>query len=529
MGCTTILVGKNASYDGSTLMARTDDAEDGHFDPVRVEVLDPAKLPKIYKSVISHCEVKLPSKGIRCTYAPRADKRPEGIWGEAGINEAGVSITATETITTNAAVLGADPLVEYVPARGSVKAVPGGIGEEDYVSLLLPYIKSAREGVLRMGKLLEQYGTYENNGVGFADEHEIWWIETLGGHHWMARRVPDDTYALIANQLSIDFFDLKDAYSSQKNFMCSADLIEWMKKNHLVPAVGAEDERGDVTPSAAAGVRDAATVAHSRRAKGASKKRPMFKGIPAAFNPRKTFGSNTWRDRVYNTPRVWYGMSLLNPSSDYFSAKPEFSAQSADLPWCRIPEARIRIEDIRAVLGSHYQNTEFDSYGSQGSSETRRLFRPIGINRTSFCALLQVRPNVPKATRGIMWIAMASMPFSTFVPLFTSVTKVPAYMKTPLDIDTHTFYWQVRMLGGLADPEFYKNVDAINAFSQKTIATGLNHIAKIDAARSVSEKTLEEANESICRSANEGMQALLAGALYNRSMLMLNRFDMSDH
>ena len=31
MPCTTILVGKNASYDGSTMIARNDDSGSGHF------------------------------------------------------------------------------------------------------------------------------------------------------------------------------------------------------------------------------------------------------------------------------------------------------------------------------------------------------------------------------------------------------------------------------------------------------------------------------------------------------------------
>ena len=31
MGCTTILVGKNASFDGSTMVARTEDAPSGVF------------------------------------------------------------------------------------------------------------------------------------------------------------------------------------------------------------------------------------------------------------------------------------------------------------------------------------------------------------------------------------------------------------------------------------------------------------------------------------------------------------------
>ena len=33
MACTTILVGKKASYDGSTMIARNDDSGSGHFTP----------------------------------------------------------------------------------------------------------------------------------------------------------------------------------------------------------------------------------------------------------------------------------------------------------------------------------------------------------------------------------------------------------------------------------------------------------------------------------------------------------------
>ena len=47
-------------------------------------------------------------------------------------------MTATETITSNPRVLGADPLVEYQPAKGEKPEVPGGIGEEDIVYLVLP-------------------------------------------------------------------------------------------------------------------------------------------------------------------------------------------------------------------------------------------------------------------------------------------------------------------------------------------------------------------------------------------------------
>ena len=93
----------------------------------------------------------------------------EGIWAGAGINAASVAMTATETIASNERVLGADPLVVYKPADGETPEQAGGIGEEDLVTLVLPYIHSAREGVLRTASLLEQYGTYEMNGMAFAE------------------------------------------------------------------------------------------------------------------------------------------------------------------------------------------------------------------------------------------------------------------------------------------------------------------------------------------------------------------------
>ncbi len=45
------------------------------------------------------------------------------------------------------------------------------------------------------------------NGIAFQDVNEIWWLETIGGHHWMARRVPDDSYVVMPNQLGIDAFE----------------------------------------------------------------------------------------------------------------------------------------------------------------------------------------------------------------------------------------------------------------------------------------------------------------------------------
>ena len=90
------------------------------------------------------------------------------------------------------------------------------------MTITLPYISSAREGVERLGMLLETYGTYEMNGIAFQDENEIWWLETIGGHNWIAKRVPDKEYVVMPNQLGTDSFDLEDAYGKKENHMCSS-------------------------------------------------------------------------------------------------------------------------------------------------------------------------------------------------------------------------------------------------------------------------------------------------------------------
>ena len=109
MSCTTVLVGKKATNDRSTMISRTDD---GHFDVKKLIVVEPADQPRVYESKISHVKIELPDDPMRYTACPSVDPN-RGIWAATGINAAGVGMTATETITSNPRVLAADPLVRY--------------------------------------------------------------------------------------------------------------------------------------------------------------------------------------------------------------------------------------------------------------------------------------------------------------------------------------------------------------------------------------------------------------------------------
>lgn len=517
MACTTLLVGRNATNDGSTIVARNEDCGNGSFNAKCMVAVEPADQPRTYTGVNSHLTIELPDDPLRYVCVPNAD-RSDGVWGEAGINAANVSMTATETISSNARVLGADPLVAYQPAKDGQPEKPGGIGEEDLVTIILPYIKSAKEGVERMGALLEEHGTYEMNGVAFGDEKDIWYIETIGGHHWIARRVPDDAYVAQPNRQGIDRFDLEDAYGAQHDYMCSADLAQWMADNHLDMTMG-----------------DEAAQSGSR-----------FQGIPSVFDPRQAFSSYTWLDIVYNNSRAWYMFSVLNPTSpDFHGASPKYGPESMDLPWCMVPEAKLSVMDVKNVLSSTYDGTIYDPYGLQGTDESRHRFRDIGINRTCECSVLQVRPYAPQAARGVQWVAFGSGPFNTAIAMYANVRKVPAYLDTPTGVRTDSFYWTNRLVASLADPEYFENFEALSAYQQQTLADGYASLRATDAAleKLAAEgkadlddmgcaavmDALETANQKLCDKVQAANDDLLASVLFTRSLHMKNAFGASDH
>ena len=483
MPCTTVLVGRKASNDGSTMIARTDD---GHFDVKKLIVVNPKDQPKKYRSKISHAEIELPENPMRYTSCPSVDDR-DGIWAATGINEANVGMTATETITSNPRVLAADPLVEYRKAKTRrEKDVPGGIGEEDIVVLVLPYIRTAREGVKRLAALLEKYGTYESNGIAFNDEHEVWWLETIGGHHWMARRVPEDAVVINPNQFGMDSFDLEDAFGKQEACLCSKDLREFIAENHL--NLNQTEE----------------------------------------FNPRNVFGSRRDMDHVYNTPRAWFMGRYLTPESHVWEGpQAEFTPESDNIPWSLVPDRKVAVEDVQYMLSGHYQGTDFDPYINRDTGK-RGMYRSIGINRTGVTSVCQIRGD--KACKGLEWICFGSTTFGAFLPLYPHVERMPAYVShVTLDTSTENYYWGSRLIGALADSAYNSCIQEIYRYQEAVAVKGRQIVNETDGKNTRDPAVLAEANERLCAMAKERTTDTLNKVLHEVSVKMKNGFSMADH
>lgn len=397
--CTTLLVGKKATLDGSTIVCREEDYGNA-FDPQRFVYVKAADQPRHYESKTTAFKIDLPDDPVGYTSTPDADSSA-GVFAAGGINEHNVAMTGTETITTNSRILGIDPFNSA-----------DGIGEEDFVTLVLPYIKTAREGVERLGQLLEKYGTYESNAISFGDHNEVWYLETLGGHHWAAVRIPDDAFVIAPNRLNIADFDFAAADTA-----CSADLKELIDQNQL---------------------------------------NPSFDGH---YNLRQIFGSQTITDTRYNNPRAWYVQQQLSDA-------PAGQPTDQDLPFICHPQHKLAIEEIKQVMSSHYQNTSFDPYEHDNAP-----YRSIALNRNLELHILQIRNDVPAALAGVHWLAFGPNAFNTVVPFYANVNDTPAsYRDTPVDYASGNMYWLTHTIAAIGDQHYAQARPLVEAYEQKVIA-----------------------------------------------------------
>lgn len=392
--CTTVLVGKKASIDGSTIIGRNDDTF-APYNPQRFYVQASNKEQSgTYTSNQNGFKAELPKVAYRYQIVPNVDIKKEGFFGESGFNEKNVGMSATESVYANEHVLAYDPLLS------------DGLGEDSMMLMVLPYIDSAKHGVEYLGNIIKTHGSAEGNGVIFSDKNDVWYMEIVTGHHWVAQRIPDDACCVIANQVAIEEIDFND----HENFMWSEGIQEFVEKNNLNPNL-------------------------------------------SGWNFCKIFGTSTEKDRHYNTPRVWFGQKYFNPD---IKQEPD----SNDLPFIFHANRKLSVEDVEYILSSHYDETAYDPYG-KGTESEKLLFRPISLNRTQNSHVMQVRNNVPEELSTIMWICVGVPAYTPYVPFYgNSNDSDPSYSDTKLEWNLTDAYWMYRTVTALVEGHYSKLIQS---------------------------------------------------------------------
>lgn len=188
LACTQMYMGSKLTADGDTYYGRAEDYRKRYLKHFGIE---PSYGPgHTYSSDESAFMYTSTKTTYRYTYVRDHPSQWDERWdaySEAGINEKGVSCSATLTTYMNADAEAADPLTDT------------GIGEYSYGSVILGESATAREGVELLGKIIDEQGTCGNDQLIIADVNETWLFAALSGHQWIAMKLTDDIASLNPN------------------------------------------------------------------------------------------------------------------------------------------------------------------------------------------------------------------------------------------------------------------------------------------------------------------------------------------
>ncbi|NHZ86165.1 MAG: hypothetical protein GWP19_09815, partial [Planctomycetia bacterium] len=200
--CFSILVGKDATVDGSVLFAHNED--DGG-----INLVNWYKVPRLTHQ--KGANISLITGGqisqINETYSLIWLEMPGQTFSDSYMNEWGVTI-ASDACRSK---------------EDSPDLIDGGIGY--YLRrIMAERAKSAKEAVKIAGAIVDSIG-YASSGRTYcvADPNEAWMMSVVNGQHWVAQRIPDDHVAIIPNYYTIQDVDLTDTL----NFLGSPDIVDY--------------------------------------------------------------------------------------------------------------------------------------------------------------------------------------------------------------------------------------------------------------------------------------------------------------
>ena len=400
--CTSILVGKKASTDGSVMCTYNIDSWGAMHKMYRYEAgtHKPGTMRKIYDRDTRVYHGQIPEAPV--TYLVNGN-----------INEWQVAIAETTF----------DGREELIDTTGII----------DYGSLMdlgLQRSRTAREAIHVMTSLVEKYG-YESSGESFTvcDPNEAWLLEMIGcgpgskAVVWIAVRVPDNAVMAHANQSRIRQVDLTDT----ANVMISSNCIAFARQRGYFKGKDSEFSFCDAYN-------------------------------PPTFGGRRLGDSRVWS--IYR--RLTSGMDRYLPYVE--GIKPMNEVEP--LPMWIIPDKPLSVNTVIECLRDHLEGTPFDfnQADDPGAGIYDSPFRPqplryvdeqdstlmfneraVSTAHTAFTWVCQLRSFMPREVGGVMWWGNDDSGMVAYTPVYCCATRVPRCYNDPR-ADAYTFsqesaYW----------------------------------------------------------------------------------------
>ena len=390
--CSAFIVGKDLTADGSTLFGRTEDypyAPDGGRHNQNYVVV-PAKTYKDGDKIedesngftYPHLANEMKYTAV---YDSDRDNGSNGNFAAHGFNELGVAMTATVSATPNDKVLKEDPLVK------------DGLPEASLVDLALPRAKTAREVIETVAKVLDEKGSAEGNIIVAADKNELWYMEILSGHQYVAIKFPTNKYAVFANTYYLGHVDLND----KENVIASKDVEEVAKK--------ADNYKTDKDGN---------------------------------FLIAKSYGPEKYMER--NRSRTYAGIKWMDPK-----AKVNYDDESFDLlreP--TDPNKKYTLHDVIAEQRNRFEHLpeyKADDLVEVGKKIDTNVYKyALGNENVIDAHVYQIKPNLPTAFGGVMWLGLAQSRNTPYVPFYGNVENTyEAFQNRSTKYDAKSWYWSV--------------------------------------------------------------------------------------
>ncbi len=412
--CTNLIVGKNASADGSTIISYAADSYSNYgfldFHPAADH--QPGDRREVYDWDCGRYQLSIPE--VSHTYSVIGN-----------MNEHQLTIGET--------------------TWGGREALWDTVGV-DYGSMIyiaLQRCKTAREAILCMVTLVEQYG-YASEGETFSigDPNEVWIMDMIGkgkgqkGANWVAVRIPDDCICAHANQARITTLPLS---------------LKW--KVESVKFKGASAHSGK-----ASGFKYIATAdgnwMWSKDLIDFARKNGLFEGKDEQFSYQAAYAPYDFSGLYVCEARVWsFFRKFSNDMDKYYDfatgktfveTKGQYEGEHMPL-WIR-PNRKVSVRDIQACMRDQYEGTPLDitqgpdagpwhsklRYGGLSfelDSVTYWYERPIATQQTAWSFVAQMRGYANPKAGGIFWFAVDDAATSVYLPMYCRMNQVPQCLK----------------------------------------------------------------------------------------------------
>jgi dipeptidase len=384
-GCTSVLVGKAASVDGSTMTSHSCDST----------------TDRTWMNIVPNGKHK-PGEMAKVYFEPKRSKGPD----DTDRVETGEIPQVPETYAyLNAAY----PIMnEHQLAIGEttfggkrqLQSDDGIIDCPELYRLVLERAKTARDAIRVADELTKQFG-YNDYGEAFtfADTNETWFFEILGpgkgkkGAVWAAVRIPDDEVAVSANAPRIRRLNLAD----KEHFLASANVYALAEELGLWSKASGEPFE-----------------------------------FCTAYGSRSSLGSRR---------REWRALSRLAPSL-------KLDANAEHYPLSVKPESRLSVKDVLEIFRDTYQDTAYDMtrslmrVTSDGkatknpianpfmSDDYLRAFnitseRTIACKRATYLQVTQSRGWLPNPVGGVVWLGYDNPMTTPHTPFYIGITQMP--------------------------------------------------------------------------------------------------------